>query len=556
MRHKKNSVKFLLGLLLLFFTLTPAQAIGFPIRVKDDLNRSVEIPHPPQRIVSLAPSVTEILFAIGVGERVVGISDHCNYPPEVEHRERIGGFATPDLDRIMALKPDLVLTFGDVQLHVVKELEAQGVRVFWTYPRTIQEILTSFERIGEITGAPVAGKKLRDTVEGQISRVQERLKRLNERERPGIFRIMGLDPLGTIGGMNFQSGLYRAAGGRNVFEDVKEDFFVVDKEEFKRRNPDVIVICGNNPQGLRQQVLSQEGWDAIAAVHNHRILVIPCDLICRPGPRVGETIERIASFLFPRRISLSPQRIVSLVPALTEELYLLGVGARVVGVTTYCRRPPEAQSKEKVGTIVDVNVETIINLRPDLVVASPLTDHKQIQQLRDVGVRVEVIQPPRDFRELCDGFTALARWVGREREAEQIIKGAEEELAVIKRRIQELSRPRVFVQIGAKPLVAAGGDSFINDFVAYAGGVNIAGDVKTSVYSREEVLRSNPDIILIATMGITGEKEKEIWLRYTTVNAVKRREIYPVDSYRFCSPTPVSFVEMVNELMRLFHGVE
>jgi ABC-type Fe3+-hydroxamate transport system substrate-binding protein len=252
----------------------------------------------------------------------------------------------------------------------------------------------------------------------------------------------------------------------------------------------------------------------------------------------------------------TPRRIVSLVPAITEQLYLLGVQDHIVGVTIYCQRPPEAQNKERVGAVVEVNVEKILSLWPDLVIASPLTDHKQIQKLRNVGVRVEVIQPPRDFRELCDGFMNLARWVGQEQEAGEIIKRTEAELAVIKKRIQGLPRPRVFVQIGAKPLVAAGGDSFIDDFVTYAGGMNIARDVKTSVYSREEVLRRNPDIILIATMGVTGESEKETWLRYTTVNAVKKRGLYLVDSYRFCSPTPLSFVETVAELVRFFHGPE
>ena len=271
---------------------------------------------------------------------------------------------------------------------------------------------------------------------------------------------------------------------------------------------------------------------------------------------MGETIEKVASFLHPDKFSSLPQRIVSLVPALTEELYLLGVGPRIVGVTTYCQRPIEAQQKEKVGTVVDVNVEQIINLRPDLVVASPLLNHKQIHKLRDVGVRVEIFQPPQDYKDLGDGFLELSRLVGKEGVAREIIKHAEGELTIIKGKVKGLSKPRVFIQIGAKPLFTAGGDSFIDDVVTFAGGINIAGDVKTSAYSREEVIRRNPDIILIVTMGIAGEKEKAAWLRYKTLNAVKNRRIYMVESYRFCSPTPLSFIETVRELVRLFHGAE
>jgi ABC-type Fe3+-hydroxamate transport system substrate-binding protein len=249
-----------------------------------------------------------------------------------------------------------------------------------------------------------------------------------------------------------------------------------------------------------------------------------------------------------------PQRIVSLVPNVTEELYLLGVQDRIVGVTVYCQRPPQAQSKERVGAVVEVNVEKILSLRPDLVIASPLTDQKQIKKLRDLGVRIEIFKAPQNFEGLCTGFLRLAQLVGRGQEAREIIARAEGELAISKGKVEGLSRPRVFVQIGEKPLVVAGGDSFIDDVVSCAGGINIAHEVKTSVYSREEVVRRNPDIILIAKMGMAGEREKAAWVRYETIRAVQDDRIYTVDPYRFCSPTPLSFVESVKELVRLFHG--
>ncbi len=250
----------------------------------------------------------------------------------------------------------------------------------------------------------------------------------------------------------------------------------------------------------------------------------------------------------------NPRRIVSLVPSITEELYLLGVQDRIVGVTIYCRRPQEAQSKERVGTVVEVNVEKIVNLRPDLVIASPLTDHKQLQKLQAVGIGVAVFPPPRNFKALCDNLLQIANMVGREEQARAIIRQAEGELAIIKGKVKELPKPRVFVQIGEKPLVAAGGDSFIDDFVNCAGGVNIAHEVRTSVYSREEVVRKNPDIIVIAKMGMAGEQEKGSWKQYKTIRAVQSNKIYFVDPYLFCSPTPLSFVEQVKELVRLFHG--
>ena len=252
-------------------------------------------------------------------------------------------------------------------------------------------------------------------------------------------------------------------------------------------------------------------------------------------------------------VNSTPRRIISLVPNITEELFDLGVQDRLVGVTIYCRRPPEAQSKELVGTVVEVNVEKILGLQPDLVIASPLTDHKQLQKLQAVGIRVEVFPPPRDFKAMCVNFSQIAHMVGREERAREIIQQAERELDTIKEKVRAQLKPRVFVQIGEKPLVTAGGDSFIDDFVSSAGGVNIAREIKTSIYSREEVVRRNPDIIIIAQMGMTGEREKAAWMKYKTIRAVQTNRIYMVDPYRFCSPTPLSFVGQVRELVRLLH---
>jgi len=249
-----------------------------------------------------------------------------------------------------------------------------------------------------------------------------------------------------------------------------------------------------------------------------------------------------------------PHRIVSLIPTVTEELYLLGAGDKIVGVTVYCQRPPEAQAKEKVGTVIDANIEKIIELRPDLVIASPLADHKQIRKLRNLDIEVKIFTEAGDFHGLCTNFVTLSRLLGKEQKAEEIVEKAKTELQAIKNAIAGFAKSRVFVQIGANPLFTAKGDSFINDLIECAGGINIGSDAKTGIYSREEVIKRNPDIILIVTMGIVGEKEKEVWRRYKTIGAVKNFRIFTVDSYRVCSPTPVSFVETVKELVRIFHA--
>ena len=253
------------------------------------------------------------------------------------------------------------------------------------------------------------------------------------------------------------------------------------------------------------------------------------------------------------KITHLPRRIVSLVPAVTEALYLLGAGDRIVGVTVYCKRPPQAQTNEKVGTVIDVNIEKIVQLRPDLVIASPLTDRKQIRRLRSLGLRVELFDAPADFRGLCESFLTLSRLVGKEQRAEEVLERTSRELEAVKKRMEDTAKRRVFVQIGADPLFTADGASFINSLIECSGGVNIASDAKTGIYSREEVIRKNPDTILIVTMGFVGEREKEVWLKYKTIDAVKDHRVFAVDSYRVCSPTPVSFVQTVKELAGMFH---
>jgi iron complex transport system substrate-binding protein len=249
------------------------------------------------------------------------------------------------------------------------------------------------------------------------------------------------------------------------------------------------------------------------------------------------------------------KKIVSLVPAITEELFLLGVEDRVIGVTVYCQRPPAAQKKERVGTVVEINVEKILELNPDMVIASPLTDRRQLAKLKGLGISVEVFEAVKDFRGLCDSFLKISRIVGKEEKAVKIISKAQRALDDQQKDLESLPAPRVFVQIGANPLFTSGRDTIIDEMIKWAGGENVAHNVKGwSIYSREEVIKNNPDIVLIVTMGTIREKERETWLRYNVINAVRNKRIYVVDTYRVCSPTPISFVEMVKELVRYFHG--
>ncbi|MDI6890046.1 MAG: ABC transporter substrate-binding protein [Thermodesulfovibrionales bacterium] len=248
-----------------------------------------------------------------------------------------------------------------------------------------------------------------------------------------------------------------------------------------------------------------------------------------------------------------PQRIISLGPSITKALYLLGVGDKLIANTVYCDSPPEAKTKEKIGTVVEINIEEVFNLKPDLVLATSLTDPKTKEKLKNLGIKVITFSTPKDFSDLCRQFLELGRVVGKEKDAEKIVKTAKYEINLIKKKVKDLPRPKVLIQVGAMPLFVATDRYFVNDYIEFAGGVNIAKDAKEGIYSREKVLEANPDVIIIPEMGITGGEEKKVWKKYKTLSAVKDDRIYIIDADKLTSPTPMSFIKTLKEIVHILH---
>jgi iron complex transport system substrate-binding protein len=252
----------------------------------------------------------------------------------------------------------------------------------------------------------------------------------------------------------------------------------------------------------------------------------------------------------------TPKRIVSLSPAITEALYVLGLEDSIVGVTTYCQKPPRAQAKEKIGTLMEPDKERIVSLKPDLVLAMSLTSPKEIQKLKNLGLKVVTFQIPRDFNLLCDFFLQLGKVVGKEKNSEQLVKEAQDRVSEIAKKVASLRKPKVLIQIGSNPLFVATTKYFLNDYIRFAGGTNIFQDAGLGSVSMEDVIKKNPDIIIIATMGISGENERKVWKRFKTIEAVKNNKVYIVDPDRLCSPTPVSFAGYLAEIVGLLHPRE
>jgi len=250
---------------------------------------------------------------------------------------------------------------------------------------------------------------------------------------------------------------------------------------------------------------------------------------------------------------LNYQRIVSLGPTLTEKIYLLEAEDKIVADTVYCNRPKAAKFKNKIGNLSNINIEKIISLQPDLVLVSPLTPLKQVDKLTSLNIKIEYFPYPKSFNDLRLEFIRIGKLVGKQIEAEKIIKLISEDIEKLKKKVCDLPKKKVFMQIGVKPLFTINKDSFINDFIEFAGGINIAKNSHSGMFSREKVVMSNPDIIIITTMGIEGEKEKERWKKYSSINAVKTDNIFVLDSYDVCSPTPLTFVKTLKDFILIIH---
>lgn len=252
--------------------------------------------------------------------------------------------------------------------------------------------------------------------------------------------------------------------------------------------------------------------------------------------------------------SMPVRKVISLGPSITEEIYLMGAQDRLVGVTIHCHRPSQAATKERIGTAIEINIERIAALKPDLVLATSMTSLKSIEKLRNMGIKVVIFSAAKSFSELCDQFGELAKLMGREKEALQILIKSKKEVAAVRESVAGLRKPKVIVQAGARPLWIATRDSFINDLIELAGGENLGPSGLNGRFSREKVLELNPDVIIITTMGIIGDDEKALWQKYRAISAVKHNRIYIIDSDKFCSPTPVTFAQTLKETAAMLHS--
>jgi iron complex transport system substrate-binding protein len=253
----------------------------------------------PERIVSIIPSTTEMLFAMGAGPRVIGVGNFDRYPPEALTRPKVGGLIDPDVERIISLKPDLVVVYG-TQNDLRTQLERAGIPMFLYQHAGLPDITATIRELGARIGSVRESRALADRIEAEIADVR---KRVAGRPRPRTLVVFGRDAetlrgIYASGAVGFLHDMLDAAGGTNVFADVKRQSIQTTSELAVARAPDVIIEIGVDTASTSGRNLrAWETLPSIPAVRNKRIYQLRGDGMMNPGPRISASVRRMAEVL-------------------------------------------------------------------------------------------------------------------------------------------------------------------------------------------------------------------------------------------------------------------
>lgn len=253
------------------------------------------------RIISLAPSTTEILFALGLDEEIIGVSQFCNYPPQAITKERVGSFSEPNIEKILSLKPDIIFCTGLEQIPVITKLRQLQLNVSVSDPSNFNELFDSIREIGRLVNRQNQAMLLIREMETKIKNIGLQTKSILRHKKPKVFVEIWHSPLMTAGKGSFIDELITLAGGINIAHDLRRPYSNFSSEEVIKRNPDCIILAYMNVDNSKESVTKRFGWSSISAVKNNNIFNdINPDSLLRPGPRLIEGLTEVYQRLYPK----------------------------------------------------------------------------------------------------------------------------------------------------------------------------------------------------------------------------------------------------------------
>lgn len=276
--------------------LTEEDPINSEFSIVDDFGREVSLESAPERIISLAPSNTEIIYALGAGEKVVGVTSYDDYPEEVLYVEKIGDFTGINLEKIVELEPDLIINYGSGNEEENKRFEEAGITYAGFEPESIDAVIDTINRIGKLIGSVDEAESLTLNV---INHRDEILSKVKDVETKTVFYEIWHDPLMAAGAGSFMDELITLAGGDNIAKDADGEYPQFDLEQLVERNPQVYLTSIDFPEKTAESIMTRPGYENIDAIINGRVYLLDPNIVSRPGPRIIEALEIVAKSIHP-----------------------------------------------------------------------------------------------------------------------------------------------------------------------------------------------------------------------------------------------------------------
>jgi iron complex transport system substrate-binding protein len=262
---------------------------------KDALDSKVDLCFEPKRIISLAPNLTEILFAIGAGDKVVGVSNYSDFPDEAKKKQKVGGFFNPSIEEMFVLDPDIVLVARGTPLSVINKLKSLGLAVYSSDPHSIKDIYNLIITVGKITGNITESLELVNSMKNEEKLIKAKTDSIPHGNRKKVYVEMWNNPKISVGKDTFINSLITEAGGINIAVKVKGNWPVMSDESVIQANPDVIILLY---PGNINEIKKRPGWENLNAVKNNRIYVENPDIFERPGPRIIQALKLLFNILY------------------------------------------------------------------------------------------------------------------------------------------------------------------------------------------------------------------------------------------------------------------
>lgn len=264
----------------------------------DSLGRQITLKSAPLKIVSMAPNITEMLYFLGMGDRIVGVTRFSYFPPEARKKPKIGAYTSVNIEKIISLNPDLAIATadgnkrGDVDL-----LEEAGVKVYVVNPKNLGDVLNTMEKLGKICGKERGTNELVGDLKKRVNRV---VRAVQGNERPLVLLVININPLMSVNGTTIHNNIIQLAGGENMAAGYDITYPRINIEEVISKNPEVIIISSMERGGEFEKARKWwDRWPSLPAVRNGNVYLIDSDLIDRPSPRIVKGLEKMAGLIHP-----------------------------------------------------------------------------------------------------------------------------------------------------------------------------------------------------------------------------------------------------------------